>query len=64
MKHFGTPYPRERDGREVFLPERQRRPREDWGPFYRLDERFYKSTADWEDSANCYAGRAIAVDGG
>lgn len=64
MKHFGTPYPRDRDKREEFLPMRQRAPREEWDPFYVLDERFYESTDDWEDAANAYAGRAVAAGGG
>jgi hypothetical protein len=64
MRHFGTPYPRDRDDREEFLPLRQRRPREEWNPFYQLDVRFYESTDDWEDAANAYAGRAVAASGG
>ena len=64
MKHFGTPYPRDCDDRQEFLPERQRRPRQEWDPFYQLDERFYDSTEDWEDLANTYAGRAVAAGGG
>ena len=64
MKYFGTPYPRERDKREGLLPVRQRRPREEWDPFYKLDERFYKVTDQWEDAANAYAGRAVAAGGG
>jgi hypothetical protein len=64
MKHFGTPYPRDRDNREEFLAKRPRRPREEWDPFYDLDERFYESTDDWEDAANTYAGRAVAEGGG
>jgi hypothetical protein len=63
MKHFGTPYPRDRDSREEFLPMRQRRPREEWDPFYELDQRFYESTDDWENAANTYAGRAVAEGG-
>jgi hypothetical protein len=64
MKHFGTPYPGDRDDREEFLPMRQRRPREEWDPFYKLDKRFYESTDDWEDAANVYVGRAVAASGG
>ena|ERR1700722_17639006 len=64
MKQFGTPYPRDRDNREKLLPVRDRRPREVWDPFYKLDKRFYESTDDWEDAANTYAGRAVAAGGG
>jgi hypothetical protein len=64
MKHFGTPYPRDRFDREEFLPLLQRRPREEWDPFYKLDERFYESTDDWEDAADAYASRVAAAGGG
>jgi hypothetical protein len=64
MKHFGTPYPRGRDDREECMPMRQRRPREEWDPFYELDERFYEWADNWEDAANAYAGRAVAGSGG
>jgi hypothetical protein len=64
MKHFGTPYPRDRDDRDEFLPMRRRRPHEEWDPFHQLDKRFYESTDDWEDAANTYAGRAVAAGGG
>jgi len=63
MKHFGTPYPRNRDDREEFLPLPQRRPREEWDPFYKLDERFYEWADNWEEAANSYAGLAIAKGG-
>jgi hypothetical protein len=64
MKHFGAPYPRDRDDREEFLPKRQRRPREEWDPFYELDKRFYEWADNWEDAANAYAGQAVAGGGG
>jgi hypothetical protein len=64
MRHFGTPYPRHRDDRDEFLPVRQRGPREDWDPFYELDNRFYESRDEWEDAANAYASRAVAAGGG
>jgi hypothetical protein len=64
MKHFGVPYPRDRDERQEFLPMGQKRPREEWDSFYELDERFYESTDDWEDKANAYAGRAVGGGGG
>src|SRR5215471_12027473 len=34
LRHFGSPYPRDRDNRDGFLPIPQRRPREEWDPFY------------------------------
>lgn len=64
MAHFGTPYPRDRYDRLKFLPIRQGRSRKEWDPFYKLDERFYESTDEWEDAANAYAGRAVAAGGG
>jgi hypothetical protein len=64
VTHFGAQYPRDRDNREAFLPMLQRRPREEWDPFYQLDERFYESTDDWEDAANAYASRAVAAGRG
>jgi hypothetical protein len=59
MQHFGTPYPRDRDDREEFLPARQRRPREEWDPFCRLDERFYEWADNWGDTANAYAEQIV-----
>jgi hypothetical protein len=64
MSHFGTPYPRDRGDREVLLARRQGRSREEWDPFRELDERFFESTDDWEDSANAYAAQALAAGGG
>lgn len=64
MKHFGTPYPRDRDDREAFLPMRQRGPREEWDLFYQLDERFYEWADNWEDAANAYAERVVVKGGG
>jgi hypothetical protein len=61
MKYFGTPYPRDRDDREEFLPMRQRSPREEWDPFYELDKRFYEWADNWEDAANDYAERVVAL---
>ncbi len=60
MKHFGTPYPRARDDREVFLPMRQRRVSDGWDPFHQLDEHFYEWADNWDDAANAYAEKAIA----
>jgi hypothetical protein len=64
MKHFDTPYPRDRDNRKQSLPMPQRRPREEWDPFCELDHRFFQSTGDWNDAADAYAGRAIAAGAG
>lgn|SRR5262245_14812443 len=64
MNHFGTPYPRNREQREQFLPVRQGRTKEKWDPFYELDKRFYEWTDNWEDAANRYAERIIATDNG
>jgi hypothetical protein len=59
MWHFGTPYPRDRDERGKFLPHDDDRPREQWDPFTKLDERFYACEYDWEAAADEYAIRAI-----
>jgi hypothetical protein len=59
MKHFGTPYPRDRDQRGAFLPVPPGRSRKEWDPFYDLDERFHEWTGNWEHAANRYAERNI-----
>ena len=64
MKVFGSPYPRERDDRQDFLPIPQRRAWEEWDPFYQLDERFYEWADNWEDTANAYAERVVSMDRG
>lgn len=64
IKHFGTPYPRNRDNRKKFLQMRPERPREEWDPFCKLDERFYEAADVWGDAADAYAGRAVANAGG
>jgi hypothetical protein len=61
MRFFGTPYPRDRGDRGESLPMSQRRPREEWDPFYKLDERFYEWADNWEDTVNAYAAR-VAVN--
>ena len=63
MKHFGSPYPRDRDQREKFLPMRKRGAREEWDPFYQFDERFYEWADNWEDAANAYAEQVVAKGG-
>ena len=60
MKHFGTPYPRDREQRGKFLPVPHGRARKEWDPFYDLDERFYEWTGNWEHAANRYAEQIIA----
>lgn len=60
MQYFGTPYPRDRNDRDKCLLMHQRRPREEWDPFYKLDERCFEFSDDWEVAANAFAGRAIA----
>jgi Domain of unknown function (DUF4375) len=68
MKHFGTPYPRERDKRQQYLRIRQRRAREEWDPFSQLDERFYEWAGEWggnwEDAANAYAALVVGEERG
>ena len=64
MRPFGTPYPRDRERREQLLPTSQGRVREEWDPFYELDERFYKWTKNWEGAANGYAERIITNNKG
>jgi hypothetical protein len=64
MEYFGSPYPRDQLARRIILPARQRSPREEWDPFYKLDKRFYTWTDKWEDAADAYAGRAVANGAG
>ena len=59
MKHFGTPYPRDRYDREEYLSLRQQRARDEWDPFYQLDQRFFEWAENWEDAANAYAEKAM-----
>jgi len=60
MGFFGGKYPRERASRQKLLPACRGR-REEWDPFYRLDERFYEwlhaSPDRWELAADAYAKR-------
>lgn len=60
MKFFGNPYPRDRDVRQDALPDRQRRRRDEWDPFYALDERFYEWSDRWQDAADAYANSVTA----
>src|SRR5262249_30868263 len=59
MQYFGKPYPREQFDRAV--PERTPgKKREEWDPFYSLDERFYdwlRSDGDWCMAADAYASK-------
>jgi hypothetical protein len=43
MAFFGPNYPRDQDERCAALPEPDGRPREEWDPFFALDERFYEA---------------------
>lgn len=62
MRFFGAPYPRDREERHSRLAARPGERREEWDPFYHLDERFYRwlrSGADrWPRAADEYATRA------
>jgi Domain of unknown function (DUF4375) len=60
MKIFGSPYPRDRADRHEVLASRQGGRREEWDPFYQLDERFYEWSDRWEDAADAYAARVSA----
>jgi Domain of unknown function (DUF4375) len=59
MQYFGEPYPREQFDRPV--PERiPGKKREEWNPFYSLDERFYdwiRDGGDWCCVADEYASK-------
>ena len=58
MQFFGKPYPRERADRLDRLAEFSRPKggtRQEWDPFYDLDEQFYKFWDCWEETANLYA---------
>jgi hypothetical protein len=57
MVFFGDSYPREREKRLNVLPERQKRNREVWDPFYNLDKEFYEYTDCWEAAADEYTAR-------
>jgi hypothetical protein len=65
MAFFGSSYPRERAAREKLLPKPVRgKKREEWDPFFRLDEEFYAwlrpNAERWEQAADAYARRAAA----
>src|SRR5262245_6128937 len=59
---FGNPYPREQARRLERLASHVSRSREEWDPFYRLDERFlawlHAEENRWENAADSYASRA------
>lgn len=61
MRFFGSPYPREQLERQKRLDERRGQGREEWNPFYKLDERFYEWLHEepdrWERAADAYAER-------
>jgi hypothetical protein len=59
MRFFGAPYPREREVREERLSKVPGKEREQWDPFFALDDRFYewKHAEDgrWERAADAFA---------
>jgi hypothetical protein len=59
MTFFGDPYPREQADRQQLLAQCQGRQREEWDPFYQLDERFYAwlhaEEYRWQRAADAYA---------
>jgi hypothetical protein len=61
MRFFGDPYPRDREERWELLAKVPGDRREDWDPFYGLDDRFYAWLRDdqdrWERAADSYANR-------
>jgi hypothetical protein len=61
MAFFGSPYPREQAVRLELLAGRHGRRREEWDPFYGLDDRFYEwlrgGDNRWEHAADAYAER-------
>jgi hypothetical protein len=58
MSFFGVPYPREHDKRITKLPRGPGK-RQEWDPFYALDERFYSwlhgEKDRWERAADAFA---------
>jgi Domain of unknown function (DUF4375) len=61
MAFFGRPYPREQGARRDLLSRQEGERREEWDPFYRLDDRFYEwldaEDDRWERAADAYADR-------
>jgi hypothetical protein len=59
MRYFGEPYPRERADRQELLARCPGRRRQEWDPFFALDERFYSwlhaEPDRWERAADRYA---------
>jgi hypothetical protein len=64
MKFFGNVYPRDRHQRCEVLASIPGRTREEWDPFYQLDERFYDlidlENGGFDEAADKYASRGIA----
>jgi Domain of unknown function (DUF4375) len=62
MEFFGRPYPREQVNRQELLANCSGRKREEWDPFYRLDQRFFEwlhaEPDRWCRAADAYARRA------
>lgn len=67
MRFFGEPYPREQGDRQELLAGRHGRRREEWDPFFALDERFYSwlhaEPDRWERAADSFAGAPDASPG-
>jgi hypothetical protein len=61
MRFFGTPYPREQADRLELLPRLDDGDPEEWNPFSRQDDRFYRwlhaGKNRWERAADAYARR-------
>jgi hypothetical protein len=59
MRFFGEPYPRDQADRLEFLTGHPGKSREEWDPFYALDERFYSwlhaAPDRWELAADRFA---------
>lgn len=66
MRFFGNPYPRHWADRDELLNTRKGRRREEWDPFDKLDDEFYKwlhaEPDRWERAADQYA-IGMSIDG-
>ena len=67
MQFFGAPYPREQTDRQKQLSGHRGRRREEWDPFFVLDERFYSwlhaESDRWERAADRYTAEKDAAPG-
>ena len=57
MAFWGTPYPREQGDRQGRLVWQPTTPREEWDPFFALDERFYAACG--RDADGLYSGTRL-----